>query len=36
MTTMQETVICPECGKELDQAGYGMECDRCLSKKEEE
>jgi NADH pyrophosphatase NudC (nudix superfamily) len=29
--------VCPECGQEMEEQAesYLMECDRCLSKKEE-
>lgn len=36
MTTMQETAICPECGKEMEETDYNMECERCLAKKDED
>ncbi len=30
-----EKLSCPECGKEVDSKSYTMECDYCLSKKED-
>ncbi|MBP1950164.1 DNA-directed RNA polymerase subunit RPC12/RpoP [Virgibacillus litoralis] len=27
--------ICPECGKQIDDRSYTLECDYCLSKREE-
>lgn len=30
-----EKVNCPECGKEVDSRSYTMECDYCLSKRED-
>lgn len=30
-----EQVSCPECGQEVDSRSYTMECDYCLSKKED-
>ncbi len=32
---MMKTVHCPECGKEVDAKSFTMECDYCLSKREE-
>ncbi len=26
---------CPECGERIDQHSYTLECDYCLSKREE-
>nr|WP_246202522.1 YhfH family protein [Virgibacillus doumboii] len=30
-----ERTICPECGNQVDNRNYVLECDYCLSKKEE-
>lgn len=31
----QEYVTCPECGKNVSAKSYTLECDYCLSKREE-
>ncbi|WP_188391717.1 YhfH family protein [Compostibacillus humi] len=30
-----QAVYCPECGREVDGKSYTLECDYCLSKKED-
>ncbi len=32
---MHEKCSCPECGKQIDSESFIMECDYCLSKREE-
>jgi len=35
MTEKREYATCPECGKGISETSYTLECDYCLSKKED-
>lgn len=35
MTTRKETVMCPECGRDVDTMSLTLECEHCLSKRKE-
>jgi len=35
MTKINEYAKCPECGKSISESSYTLECDYCLSKREE-
>jgi len=36
MRRNHEKATCPECGTNISAKSYTLECDYCLSKKEEE
>lgn len=35
MNENKQQATCPECGKSISEKSYTLECDYCLSKREE-